>query len=108
MCVCPYRKRLEPLLDDKSLHQVSQNLSSLRPRPRLPGGAQRLAQAVRLVFRLVVGLPRLGFGPARSRFVDLVLLLCRRRVLRQAEVGRVGALSGEEGWRVFCRGGDEG
>lgn len=73
-----------------------------------------MAQAVRLVFRLVVGLPRLGFGPyraprlTRSRFVDLVLLLCRRRVLRQAEVGRVGALSGEEGWRVFCRGGDEG
>jgi len=78
---------LQPLLDDEALHQVSQNLPPLRPRPRLPGTARRLVGALGLVSRLAEK-PRLCFG----------------RAPRPAE----GGPSGEEGGRIFCRGGEEG
>lgn len=107
MCVCPYRKRLEPLLDDKSLHQVSQDLSSLGPRPRLPRAVKRLAEALGLIFRLAKR-RWLGLGLSRvlrllGRFDDFL-----RLVLHQSQVCMVEGLSGEEGGRVFCRRGDEG
>lgn len=97
--VCSYWKWLKPLLNDKSFHQVSQNLPALGPRLRLPGAAQRLVEALRDFFGLAEGL---GLGGADRR-VDLL-----RLVPRQAEVSGAGGPRGQEGRGVFCRRGDEG
>lgn len=96
-----YRKWLEPLLDDESLHQVGQNLPALGPTPRLPG-----VERDRLVLQLAERL-RLRYSQTlqlvSGRFVHLL-----RLVLRQGEVSRVGGLGGRQGRRVLRRGGDEG